>query len=200
VIGMAGVVGGATGAAMTAIMMLFEMTGDYGIALAGIISVACAIGTRRALMYENIYTMKLARRGHYIPKEFHSHMYLIRHARDVMSPVGHVIERADLVPVAAAAFPTDKPRDYAVVVENHHIHGVVAVDSENPTHALSPILSPVGFSRDDTFLQQVMAHMARRGQAATLVIHDGRVPRAENIIGVVTRDDIAGTVLSDFSH
>jgi CIC family chloride channel protein len=178
--------------------MLFEMTGDYGISLAGIIAVACAVGTRRALMYENIYTMKLARRGHVIPKERHSHMYLIRHVRDVMAPVGHVVERADLVPVAPAVNGPSRQRDYAVVVENQRIQGVVAVDRDNPTHALSAVLSPVGVARDDTFLQRVMSRMARRGQAATLVVNEGRVPRAENVIGVVTRDDIAGTILRDF--
>ena len=38
------------------------------------------MGPRRVLVSENIYTLKLARRGHRIPKVRHSHMFLIRHA------------------------------------------------------------------------------------------------------------------------
>jgi len=95
-VGMAALVGGGTGAAMTAIMMIFEMTGDYNITLAAIIAVACAIGTRRALVAENIYTMKLARRGHHIPQDHKTHMFPIRLAREVMKPVVATVEESEL--------------------------------------------------------------------------------------------------------
>ena len=37
--------------------------------------------------------MKLARRGRRIPKERHSHMFMIRHAQDLMLPVKGVVPR-----------------------------------------------------------------------------------------------------------
>ncbi|MGH6794887.1 MAG: chloride channel protein, partial [Methylocella sp.] len=49
IIGMAAMVGGGTGAAMTAVTMIFEMTRDYGVVLPSIIAVALAIGVRRLL-------------------------------------------------------------------------------------------------------------------------------------------------------
>src|SRR6516164_4584187 len=83
-IGMAAMVGGGTGAAMTAIVMIFEMTRDYDIVMPMIIAVAVSIGVRRMLSEENIYTIKLAGRNHFIPKAMHANMFLIRRARDVM--------------------------------------------------------------------------------------------------------------------
>jgi chloride channel protein, CIC family len=51
---MAAMVGGGTGAAMTAVTMTFEMTRDYDIVTPMIIAVAINIGIRRVLSRENI--------------------------------------------------------------------------------------------------------------------------------------------------
>ena len=67
-VGMGAMVGGGTGAAMTAVTMIFEMTRDYDIVLPMILAVALALGVRRLLSRENIYTLKLVRRGHPIPE------------------------------------------------------------------------------------------------------------------------------------
>ena len=69
---------------MTAVAMIFEMTRDYDIVLPMILAVAVGLGVRRLLSRENIYTMKLVRRGHPIPKALHANMFLVRSARDVM--------------------------------------------------------------------------------------------------------------------
>ena len=47
IVGMAAMVGGGTGAAMTAVTMIFEMTRDYDIVMPLIIAVAVSIGIRR---------------------------------------------------------------------------------------------------------------------------------------------------------
>jgi CIC family chloride channel protein len=200
VIGMAAVVGGATGASMTAILMIFEMTGDYGITVGSIIAVACAVGIRRTLLLENIYTMKLARRGHRIPKERHMHMFLIRQAAEVMRPVVGWVQRDELIPTSPSPQrdATERP-SYAVVVDGERIVGLVAVAGEDPRRAVSPVLAPVGIAREDTFLQSVMARMARRGHVATLVVKGTGVPRPENVVGVIARDSVADTIIADFA-
>jgi CIC family chloride channel protein len=43
--------------------MIFEMTRDYDIGAPMIIAVAFSVGLRRLLSRENIYTLKLYRRG-----------------------------------------------------------------------------------------------------------------------------------------
>jgi CIC family chloride channel protein len=63
IVGMAAMVGSCTGAALTAVTMIFEMTRDYNIVLPMILAVAMALGTRRLFTPYTIYTLKLALRG-----------------------------------------------------------------------------------------------------------------------------------------
>ena len=94
-VGMGTMVGSATGAALTAVAMVFEMTRDYDIVLPMILAVAVGLGMRRLLSRENIYTMKLVRRGHPIPKALHANMFLVRIARDVMDRNYLLIDGSD---------------------------------------------------------------------------------------------------------
>lgn len=199
-VGMAGIVGGGTGAAMTAIMMIFEMTGDYNIAVAAIIAVACAIGVRRALSEENIYTMKLARRGHHIPKDRRSHMFPIRSAREVMEPVAAVIDVNDLP--GEPIRPEDMaPRPaYALVARGRHVKGLVEVNPARPTVPTSPILKPVGVAREKDLVDTILPRMAQKGHVAELVVRGGRVPTPDNVVGIVTRRTIMVSVLIDYSE
>jgi hypothetical protein len=45
-----------------------------------------------------------------------------------------------------------------------------------------------------------MSRMSQRGHVATLILREGRTPRPDNVVGVVTRDDIVGTILADFER
>ncbi len=83
-VGMGAMVGGGTGAAMTAVTMIFEMTRDYNIVLPMILAVGASLATRRLLSRENIYTLKLIRRGHPVPRGLHANMFLVQSAKDVM--------------------------------------------------------------------------------------------------------------------
>ncbi|HEX6643866.1 MAG TPA: chloride channel protein [Gemmatimonadales bacterium] len=62
-VGMAGVVAGATHAPLTAIMMVFEMTGDYGLIMPLMLTSVIAYVIAKRLHPESIYTEWLARRG-----------------------------------------------------------------------------------------------------------------------------------------
>jgi chloride channel protein, CIC family len=83
-VGMGAMVGGGTGAVMTAVTMIFEMTLAYSIVMPMIAAVAMSIGARRVLSRETICTLKLVRRGRTIPKARHANMFLVRSAREVM--------------------------------------------------------------------------------------------------------------------
>jgi CIC family chloride channel protein len=69
VAGMAGVIGGSTGAAMTAIVMIFEMTRDYTVIIPMAITVAISYAIRKQLSAATIYTERLVRRGHFMPDD-----------------------------------------------------------------------------------------------------------------------------------
>ena len=62
-VGMAGVVSGATHAPLTAIFMVFEMTGDYGLILPLMLTSVIAYMLARRIHPESIYTEWLVRRG-----------------------------------------------------------------------------------------------------------------------------------------
>ena len=197
-IGMAGIVGASTGAALTSIMMLFEMTGDYTITVAAIIAVVVAIGVRRRLSSDDIYTLKLTRRGHRIPRESRSHMFAIRHIKEMMEPAVAVIEKADLGERGMVDTQLGAERHYAVVTEGRNVVGIVRVHPEDPTKRHGPLIHPVGYVQETSFLQNAMTNMADRDHAALLVLPDKTIPRPENVIGVLTRDSIAAAVLRDY--
>jgi CIC family chloride channel protein len=94
-IGMGAMVGGGTGAVMTAVTMIFEMTRDYDVVMPMILAVAVSVGVRRLLSRENIYTLKLVRRGHAIPKALHANMFLVRRAKEVMDTDVAVVSASD---------------------------------------------------------------------------------------------------------
>ena len=100
---MGAIVGGATGASMTAIVMIFEMTRDYNVIVPLVLAVALATGTRRALITENIYTIKLRHRGRPIPINRHTNMYLVRQARELMNKDFIVLPITTLIADALAA-------------------------------------------------------------------------------------------------
>jgi CIC family chloride channel protein len=85
VAGMAGMVGGTTGAALTAIVMIFEMTLDYSAIVPIAIAVAFSYAIRRALLRESIYTLKLTRRGHTVPDAFRVSFLSLRTVRQIMT-------------------------------------------------------------------------------------------------------------------
>jgi CIC family chloride channel protein len=68
VVGMAGVVGGSTGAAIAAIVMIFEMTLDYTMIIPLTLAVAVSYATRRSIIRDSIYTRKLTLRGEPVPE------------------------------------------------------------------------------------------------------------------------------------
>ncbi len=62
-VGMAAVFAAAGRAPITAVLIVFELTGDYSIILPLMLAVVVATGLSRALSEDSIYTMKLRRRG-----------------------------------------------------------------------------------------------------------------------------------------
>src|SRR5690242_17040872 len=67
-VGMAGVLAGTTHAVVSAVLIIFELTGDYGVILPLMISAAVAAATSRALEPDSLYTAPLRRRGVKLPE------------------------------------------------------------------------------------------------------------------------------------
>ena len=206
-VGMGAMVGGATGAAMTAVTMIFEMTLDYHIVLPMILAVAAGLGVRRALSRENIYTAKLVGRGHAIPKALHANMFLVRAAKDVME------KSFALVPAETRLDeflrdPTHRSGMlHVIITHGEHIMGVVRINAGLRT-TVAEIESGVTFGdvarRDFTIVREadvafdVIVRLWRRNGAMAVVVHQDapgfHVPRAADIIGVITKEHVADAV------
>ncbi len=129
-VGMGAVVGGGTGAAMTAVAMVFEMTLDYNIVLPTILAVALALGTRRLLSPETIYTMKLARRGHAAPKALHANLFLVRSAAEVMETDVVVLDGQGLFTDLMSMDAEQTGLRHIVVTRNGRAFGVIRVNAD----------------------------------------------------------------------
>jgi chloride channel protein, CIC family len=202
-VGMAAMVGGGTGAAMTAVTMIFEMTLDYAIVVPMIIAVAISIGIRRLLSRENIYTIKLQARRHFIPKALHANMFLVRRA-------GEVMDQDVLVLPPDLTFDSFLRRSdhggrtrHVVVTKGDKIVGVLRVNT-NLRHGLeggfaSATLGEVAspqftIARSEDIMFSVIGRMWRRNAMMTVVVRSEGVPRADDVLGVVTKEHIADSV------
>jgi CIC family chloride channel protein len=67
-VGMAGVLAGTTHAAVSAVLIIFELTGDYAVILPLMVSAAIAAATSRAIEPDSLYTAPLRRRGVKLPE------------------------------------------------------------------------------------------------------------------------------------
>lgn len=207
IVGMAAMVGGATGAAMTAVAMLFEMTRDYDIVMPTIMATALALGVRRLLSREDIYTIKLVSRRHFVPKALHAEMFMVRLASDVM--------RRDPVLLPADADFSAFLRDPAYAGGMRHIvvtrgpfpAGVIRVNMalrRGLEQAYAGVrvgdLAQRNFviARESDIMFDIVSHMARRRASAAVVIADKLRPRAKNVVGIITREHIGDSVAEGF--
>ena len=202
-VGMGAMVGGGTGAVMTAVTMIFEMTLDYSIVMPMIVAVAMSIGTRRVLSRETIYTLKLVRRGRAIPKARHVNMFLVRSAREVMD--------ADIQVLPAEASFDDYLRQpehagrlrHVVVTDKGHLYGVIRVNTglrrglegAHTGVSLGDVASR-NFTvvREDETAFDVIRRMWRRNAIMAVVVRGRGVPRGSNVAGVITKEHVADSV------
>ena len=102
-IGMGAAFAGAARAPITAVVILFELTGEYSIILPLMTAIVLATGVSHAISRDTIYTLKLRRRGVDLgtPPEALAHDH--RRVRDVMSPVPPPVPDTARLPEVAAA-------------------------------------------------------------------------------------------------
>jgi chloride channel protein, CIC family len=202
-VGMGAMVGGGTGAVMTAVTMIFEMTRDYDIVMPMIVAVAMSVGIRRLLSRENIYTLKLFRRGQVIPKALHANMFLVRRAREVMD-TDFVLAPAEMSFDAFLSRADHQGRmRHVVVAEGNRILGVLRVNTalrRVPESAQSGIrlrdIASRNFTvvREDDIAFDVIQRLWRRRAVMALVTRGRGVPRAANVVGVITKEHVADSV------
>lgn len=204
IVGMAAMVGGSTNAAMTAVAMLFEMTRDYNIVMPMILAVAISIGVRRLLVRETIYTIKLVSRRHFVPGALHANMFLVRHAKEVMDEdilvlpaelsFDEFLRRPDLSGKMHHVVVSEGGRIVGVQRVNVGLrHGLEGADTGITLGSVAR--KDFTIARDEDVMFDVIERMWRRGAIMAVVVKGaGRTPRAENVVGIISKEHVADSV------
>lgn len=207
-VGMGAMVGGGTGASMTAIAMIFEMTRDYQIVLPLVLAVAVSVGVRRLLSRENIYTMKLFRRGHAVPKALHANMFLVRPAQDIMDTHALIVPEEESVEALLSRPDSDRHLRHIVVSQGGRITGVLRINTAL-RHASAAAQSDirVGEVASHDFIvvgsDEIAFEVIQRiwGAHATMavVVRGPAVPEVSRVVGVISKEHIADAVAASIA-
>jgi CIC family chloride channel protein len=199
VAGMAGVISGSTGAAMTAVVMIFEMTLDYNVLAPMAITVAISYGIRKRFSRTSIYTQKLVRRGHFMPEALQTDFHLEIRSRDAME--GPIKSVPATLPLGEFAEMVLKERHlpYFLIEDSGRV--VEVISRETALEAMQRgeqeiILSEVG--RKDYInvpetarLLDVMSQLRSTGAEIALVVGDLESDRLDDVRGYITKERIA---------
>ena len=147
-VGMGAVVAAGTNAPITAIVIIFELTGDYRIILPLMIS--CIIATLLAtqLQKSSIYTLKLLRRGVDIRGGMSTNVLSHIKARDAMRAEYVEVGPGDaLIPVLSRF--VDNPGETVFVVDkDQRFLGEITIDDVRPVLAESEAVAPLVIAAD----------------------------------------------------
>lgn len=138
-IGMGAVFAGAARAPITAVVIMFELTGEYSIILPLMVAIVLATGVSHVLSHDTIYSLKLRRRG--VDLGHPPASVRLEHITvgQVMTPVGRIVPAAapvsDVITVLEASphgqLPVvDKDENYLGVVTAQGVTGFLAGDEE----------------------------------------------------------------------
>jgi CIC family chloride channel protein len=200
VVGMAGMVASATGAVVTAVTMLFEMTRDYSVILPVMLAVGIAYAVRKRLCNANIYTLKLLRRGHVVPEGLRSALDEAHEARHFMARRFCVVQIDD--PASMESIKTECPGRHAVLVvaQRGRVTGLVAfwpagqsvTERDVTIHARSDFIVLPEYTR----LPDLLRAMESAGASFALISRSAGSSKVDDLIGVVSDEQIAQTARS----
>jgi len=203
VAGMAGVVGGSTGAAMAAIVMIFEMTLDYNVIVPMTITVALSYQVRQALSPESIYTMKLARRGHHMPDALQTNFHQLMRAADLMDTGVVILPATDALGQLALLRREQPAISCYLIAEGEQVVGYIERDAAwelLETHGADARLGDVarrdyfGVGEQTTLFEIMTAMHARQATVALVAMYPYDLS-AKEVRGLITRQQIAAAVV-----
>jgi len=199
IVGMGAVVSGTTHGPLSAILILFEMTGDYKIILP--LMIACIIGSLASgqLLKDSIYTLKLARRGVNIKAGKEVNVLKSISVEDVMNPEVETVPENMAIGKLAEKMTKSKNNSFPVVDEEGNLTGILSffdyrdvVFDENLKDLVVAkdiaTKNVVTVSLDDN-LYDAMEKITSKDFSILPVVS----PRTQSqLLGVLTRRDIIG--------
>ncbi len=164
-------------------------------------AVAVALGVRRAMVVYDIYTIKLRKHGRAIPTDRTTNMFLVQPAREVMSRNFNVLEMD--MNVADALTRVDVETNRVIVTDGQRIVGYVrfaAIPYQADRFSgqtLGEIMkTDFVIATPSSNLNSVVTRMSRRERSFAIVVDTPvGVPRAEDVVGVIDREELAQAVV-----
>jgi len=129
-IGMAGVLAGTTHAVVSSVLILFEMTADYGVILPLMLCAAIAAVVSKGIERESLYTAPLRRRGVALPELPRPAWMRSRQAAPLVSPVAERVAPTTPFPVLVQKLLALPPgHDLYVTTDEGTLIGVIRLDA-----------------------------------------------------------------------
>ncbi len=148
VVGMGAMVAASTHAPITAILIIFELTGDYGVIPGLMISCIIATFLAQRIRRESIYTIKLMRRG--IDLQAGQEVNVLRQVvvRDIANPDIDKIQHTAAVDELYQRMVMSPHYDFFVVDDSDSLVGVISVDDIRRALPLMENLKAVAIAAD----------------------------------------------------
>ena len=191
-VGMGAVFAAAARAPMTAVIIIFELTGDYQIILPLMFSIALAASAARFLSSDTIYTLKLRRRGIDITRGRGPNLMAILKVRDAMQPAPPGLP-SDLPLDQAAAQLTGLRLDALPVVSSTGLYegtltmrAVEQALQGNETPPAGELAHEVAALKEDESLEEALKTLlGDDGSGAPVLAPDGKT-----LVGWLTHRDV----------
>lgn len=197
-VGMAGLIAGATHAPLTAIMIVFEMTGDYALILPLMVCGAIAYITARRLHPQSIYSEWLARRGEQITAGQDVAILERLTVTDCFNRKPHSIREDATVKQILRAIGASRQTEFPVLDADRHLVGMITYDDLRTVLAspdeLAPVVLASDLARQDfehvtptDSLRTALRRLAVRGSHYLPVVDGGD---GQQLLGLISREDI----------
>lgn len=185
--GMAAAIAGTTGAVLTGIIMLAEMTRDYPSMLPMIITCTAAYGLRKAIMDESIYTMKLLARHHTVPEGLHAAILTTERIVDLMDTDFEVISPGEDITTTAAVVVQDSKGE------------IVSVSTSSSANVESPSVVDLTFIvvPAKTTPLSALTSLCETGVDVILVTREADTGLAVDVVGLLTPAILARVLRAD---
>jgi CIC family chloride channel protein len=202
-IGMGAVFAGAARAPITAVLIIFELTGDYRVILPLMTSIVLATALSSKLSADTIYTLKLRRRGVDILRGRETSLMEVIRVVDAMTPVPRALAPGDGLNTVIARL-SDEERDALPVVDDTGAYrgAVTSREVEQAARGNALDITAAGLAVTTPTLR---THQRLDSALATLVEHDRTgLPvlstDGSRLVGWVTHRDVLRAYASRLQH
>ncbi|RMF79724.1 MAG: CBS domain-containing protein [Nitrospirae bacterium] len=206
--GMAAVFAGAARAPITAVLIVFEMSGDYALILPLMLATVVAAFVAQAASSESIYTAKLARKGIHLEAGRDTSLLAGLPVEEVMDEEVHAVPHTLEIAALSDLFAQTGACCVAVLHEDGRLWGVVhAADLERalhrdlppttPVRAIATPLAALHVVHPDESAADALARMGLRGEDPLPVVTRGPEPV---LVGVLHHDALMRAYATLVAH